>query len=210
MPWRGGVEHRVEMLRYQHMATYISIVRDRDEGRVLRAKDSNRPTVEYTPSDFDRAHGVEGVIAMAKICYVTGATEIRPLFPGVDSFKVTRRAADGPTEDEALKDETSAADPETHDAGFATFIRNVRSAGNRPPEGMWTSAHQMGTCRMSGRGADDGVVDGDGRVYGVAGLFVADCSCFPSASGVNPMVTAMAIADWVSGRVGEELGAAMA
>ncbi len=47
--------------------------------------------------------------------------------------------------------------------------------------------------------AKAGVVDPKGRVWGVdQGLWVADASVFPSASGVNPMVTNMAIAEWVS------------
>jgi len=44
-----------------------------------------------------------------------------------------------------------------------------------------------------------------GRVWGTEGLYVADASVFPSASGVNPMVTTMGIADWISWGVAEEL-----
>ena len=51
----------------------------------------------------------------------------------------------------------------------------------------------MGTARM-GATAADGAIDPDGRVYGVEGLLVADASAFPSASGVNPMLTIMALA----------------
>jgi choline dehydrogenase-like flavoprotein len=55
----------------------------------------------------------------------------------------------------------------------------------------------MGTCRMSAK-EKDGVVDPQGKVWGTEGLYVTDASVFPSASGVNPMVTNMAISDWVS------------
>ena len=51
----------------------------------------------------------------------------------------------------------------------------------------------MGTCRMGGS-AKTAVADPYGEVYGVRGLFVADASTFPTASGVNPMLTTMAMA----------------
>ena len=63
----------------------------------------------------------------------------------------------------------------------------------------------MGTCRMSATAAK-GVVDPDGKVWGTEGLFVSDASVFPSASGVNPMVTNMAISDYISRGIGAGLG----
>lgn len=36
-------------------------------------------------------------------------------------------------------------------------------------------------------------------------MYVSDASVFPSASGVNPMVTNMAISDWISRGIGKEL-----
>ena len=55
------------------------------------------------------------------------------------------------------------------------------------------TAHQMGTCRL-GSSPRTAVADPRGQVYGVRGLFIADASAFPSASGVNPMLTTMALA----------------
>lgn len=62
----------------------------------------------------------------------------------------------------------------------------------------------MGSNRMSVR-PQDGVVDPKGRVWGTENLYVADASVFPSASGVNPMVTNMAVSDWISRGVVREL-----
>ena len=57
--------------------------------------------------------------------------------------------------------------------------------------------HQMGSCAM---GADPrtSVVGERGESHDVRGLYVADASTFPASSGVNPMITIMAIADHVS------------
>jgi choline dehydrogenase-like flavoprotein len=53
--------------------------------------------------------------------------------------------------------------------------------------------HPLGTARADAR-ASRGVVDGDLALHGVAGLHVADGSVVPSALGVNPQLTIMALA----------------
>jgi choline dehydrogenase-like flavoprotein len=55
----------------------------------------------------------------------------------------------------------------------------------------------MGTAAM-GADRDRGVVSGSGECFDAAGLYVADGSAFPAPSGVNPMITIMAIADHVA------------
>ena len=53
--------------------------------------------------------------------------------------------------------------------------------------------HPLGTARMAAR-PQDGVVDGGLRHHEVEGLYVADGSVVPSALGVNPQLTIMALA----------------
>ena len=55
------------------------------------------------------------------------------------------------------------------------------------------SAHQMGTCRI-GTSRRESVADPEGQVWGVQGLHVTDAGAFPTASGVNPMLSIMALA----------------
>jgi len=67
---------------------------------------------------------------------------------------------------------------------------------SRPPAGRELrieSFHPMGSCRI---GADASIapIDTDGSVRGVAGLYVADASVFPTSLGVNPMMTVIAVA----------------
>jgi hypothetical protein len=179
------------------VGTFISLTRDRDTGRVYPDPRKGTPRIVYDTSDFDREHTMEGLVALSKICYVSGATEIRPHLPDLEPF-VAKDGGKRQAEHQAGKD------PEFTDPEFATWIKELRAADNRPPVAMWMSAHQMGSCRMSAK-EDAGVVDMKGRVWGAENLYVADASVFPSASGVNPMVTAMALADWISRGVASEL-----
>jgi choline dehydrogenase-like flavoprotein len=54
-------------------------------------------------------------------------------------------------------------------------------------------SHLFGGCPMS---ADprQGVVDRQGKVHGVSGLYVVDASAIPTTLGVNPQHTIMALA----------------
>ena len=53
--------------------------------------------------------------------------------------------------------------------------------------------HLMGSCPM-GEDPSSSAVDSFGRVHGQAGLYVNDASTLPSALGVNPQGTVMAVA----------------
>ncbi len=53
--------------------------------------------------------------------------------------------------------------------------------------------HPLGSARADAR-ASHGVVDGELRVHGTRGVYVADGSVVPSSLGVNPQMTIMALA----------------
>jgi choline dehydrogenase-like flavoprotein len=56
------------------------------------------------------------------------------------------------------------------------------------------STHPQSTCRMGGA-ASRSVVGAFGECHGVAGLFVADMSVFPTSLGAPPQITTAALAD---------------
>lgn len=64
------------------------------------------------------------------------------------------------------------------------------------------SYHHIGTTRMA-TDPRHGVVDRDGRVHDIAGLYVAGASVFPTSGWANPTLTAMAL----SMRLGDHLKA---
>ncbi|KAG6364880.1 hypothetical protein INS49_006484 [Diaporthe citri] len=201
MPWRSGLDFKLSALRYRHFGAFISVARDRDPGRVLMDPATGGLQIDYTPSAFDRAHAVEGDIALCKIMYATGAREINPFIHGVEPY--VRDDA----ELQAAAEGVAGAGGglfQIDDPRFSAWLDKARRLGNVLGNPPCSSAHQMGTCRMSAS-EEDGVVDPFGKVWATEGLYVADSSVFPSASGVNPMITVMAIADRIARAVDRDL-----
>lgn len=79
-------------------------------------------------------------------------------------------------------------------------LNEACAAQRQPGELELFTVHLMGTARM---GADpaESVVDLSGQSWELPGLYVADASLFPSAIGVNPQLTIMALATRVAERV---------
>ncbi|ROW11800.1 hypothetical protein VPNG_04976 [Cytospora leucostoma] len=205
--WSDGVDFKLLALKYRHMNSYIALVRDRDPGYVYADPDSGQPRIVYTPSAFDRKSAMVGLVALAKILYLQGALEIHAALPGMRPFiRDGPHAAPSTTTTPAEGDDiiSTVSDAGVADPHFRAWLAELEAHGNKPPLATFASAHQMGTCRMSSA-EGTGVVDPRGRVWGTEGLYVSDASVFPSASGVNPMVTTMAISDWISGNVVEDL-----
>lgn len=205
MPWRSGLDFKLAALRYRHFGAFISVARDRDPGRVVMDPATGGLQIEYTPSAFDTAHAVEGLIALCKIMYVTGAREIDPFIHGVEPYV----RDDAELQAAATAAATAAAADgsglyQIDDPRFSAWLDKARRLGNVLGNPPCSSAHQMGTCRMSAT-EERGVVDPYGKVWGTEGLYVADSSVFPSASGVNPMITVMAIADRIARDVDRDL-----
>lgn len=64
--------------------------------------------------------------------------------------------------------------------------------------------HPMGTCRMGGD-PDTSVVRPTGESWDVSGMFVCDASVFPTALGVNPQLTIMALSMRCAGFIDDTL-----
>ncbi len=173
LPWTGREQHANTMSDAAFSATLIALTRDRGEGSVSL---DERAGVTYAIAPDDARRLARGLAGAARIAFAAGAESVSTLH--------------------AQPMELAAAD--ATDAGLDAFERElVRRADARAPLALF-SAHQMGTARM-GATAETGAIDPDGRVYGVEGLLVADASAFPSASGVNPMLTIMALAHRTAG-----------
>ena len=72
------------------------------------------------------------------------------------------------------------------------FVARAENGPLSPYEHATFSAHQMGSCRM-GRDSGSSVANPWGELHDTPGVWIGDASAFPSASGVNPMVSIMAL-----------------
>ena len=177
-PWHGARDHRRRMQGAAHLSAFIVLTRDRAGGRVT-VDAEGRAVTRYGLGRLERELLREGQANAARIHHAAGAAEIHTLHVRDHTY---RRAA-----------HESAADF----AAYCDRIATLPVHGNRC--GVF-SAHQMGTARMGTDSRRD-VCDETGAVRGVRGLYVSDTSLFPASSGVNPMLTVMALAHVVSAAV---------
>lgn len=78
------------------------------------------------------------------------------------------------------------------DLGHARWNQKLFEEGDRWLEDVVDVYHQTGGTPMSEH-PSDGVADAQLRVHGVANLFLASCSVFPSAGSANPTFTLLAL-----------------
>jgi choline dehydrogenase-like flavoprotein len=170
-PWFGARDHRGRMQKAGHMSTIIVLARDKRPGRV-RVGRWGQPIIDYKPGPQEQAHLRRGLVEASRVHLAAGAVEVQTLH--------SRRH--------------EIAGPEIHSPlAIEEFYREV---GLARLDNNWStlfSAHQMGTCAM-GTDRRRAVCGPDGQVFGVRGLYIADASAFPASSGVNPMITVMAMA----------------
>jgi choline dehydrogenase-like flavoprotein len=179
-PWYGARDHRTRMQRLAHVSAFIVLTRDRQSGRVT-VDAEGRAVVDYAIGRMERELLQEGIASGARVHWAAGATEIHTLH----SRDHTLRRSDA--------NRTSDIDAFCHEVAALPVHANRCAV---------FSAHQMGTCRM-GIDPRRNVCDERGQVHGVPGLYVADTSLFPASSGVNPMITVMALAHMVGAGIGE-------
>jgi choline dehydrogenase-like flavoprotein len=168
LPWLDAQSHRELMSQAAHLATFIAITRDRDGGRVTVDR-RGQPVLDYTPSRFDSRHLIRGAQELVRVHAAAGAHKIGGPYNNVPALWLRKG----------------------HDV--ETYVRGIASRGVVKNDMVLYAAHQLSSCRMGGR-SRHAPVQPDGETVEVRNLFVADASALPTATGVNPMVSIMALA----------------
>jgi long-chain-alcohol oxidase len=165
--WPGAAEHRELMALLPRIGGIGILLRDRSEGEVRVRRDGS-PRVRYRLGALDVAHVRAGLDGAAQILEAAGAERILSAHQRLVSYEPARSTR-------------------------FEFVAAADAVGYEPGRCVFYGFHLMGSARM-GQSAETSACTPDGRLWGLGNVVVADGSAFPSASGVNPMITIEALA----------------
>ncbi|WP_291041325.1 GMC family oxidoreductase [Herbiconiux sp.] len=165
-PLADGRTARDRMRSFDRYATWHGVAHDHGAGRIVLDEEGRAALIWDLDDDIDYRVGVRAHQELARMHRAAGAKEIFTF------LWRDLRWRDG--ED------------------FEAFLEAL--AAEPPRDHLAMSAHQMGSCRL---GSDPAVsvADGRGQLHDVAGVWIGDASALPTAPGVNPMITVMAVAE---------------
>jgi long-chain-alcohol oxidase len=179
LPWQSAAQHRALMERSANLSLVGVLCRDTSDGRVRVDRDGN-PRVRWRLNRQDEDRMAAGVAAAGEVLAAAGATEVFSLHRQRFAFR--------------------PGSPAAHRA----WAEATRQAGYRAGRATLASYHQMGSCRM-GTDPATSAVGPDQQSHEVKSLYVADSSVFPTAVGVNPMLTIMGLAHRAAAGVADRL-----
>jgi hypothetical protein len=165
------------MAQLEHASWFIGLSRDRGHGSVT-IDDAGNAVVRYALTDeVDVRTAHRSLDAQIRLHAASGAREIRPFAATAARWRAG----------------------EDLDEFIATVQRIPLRAGGHKV----FSAHQMSSCRM-GADPDTSVAGPWGELHDTPGVYIGDASALPTATGVNPMISTMAMAH----RTGEAIARA--
>jgi long-chain-alcohol oxidase len=177
-PWDGADDWQERAARLSHAVGVGILLRDRGSG-VVRAARDGEPDVRYRLSAYDLGHVRRAFAAVARVLEAAGAEEIH------STHARGLRYRPGP-------------------GGRARFLAEADACGWDRGRCVFYSFHLMGSARLGGSPRTSACNE-DGETWDVRDLLVADGSTFPTASGVNPMISIEAIAHMVATRLAARL-----
>jgi len=170
--WESPRQFKEDVARLGNLSIVGVLLRDRDAGRVAVSR-QGLARVHYELSGFDERHVRAGLKGAARVLAAAGATELFTLHTPPVRVRPGERG------------------------WLERFVADCDARGYRRCRMSYISFHQMGGAAL-GSDRSRSVAADSGEVHGVRGLYVADGGAFPTSSGVNPMITIMAIADHVA------------
>ena len=167
VPWLSGAQHKELTRKYRYRADWVFIVKDRGAGTVTI--DENGESLHWYPftDELDRRHFREAAVTSIRMQEAAGAQQI---FLAGQPFPPWNRGED-----------------------LEAFIDKVNQVPIGPGGTPVFSAHQMCSAKL-GSDPQTSVAKPNGELHDTTGVWIADASGMPCCSGVNPMVSVMALA----------------
>ncbi|KAK6460191.1 GMC oxidoreductase-domain-containing protein [Scheffersomyces coipomensis] len=188
--WESSDQVRQELLNYNHRIILLLITRDKSSGTI--SYDPRRPEaieVDYEVNKFDRDALHKSFLIGSDLLYIEGAKEIIMPQAWIPRFKSVK-----PKHERAITDKEYVE--------WRKAVEKIPFDYYGVPYG---SAHQMSSCRISGKGPSNGALDLKGRLYECKNVYVADASVMPTASGANPMITTMTMSRYIALGIAKDL-----
>lgn len=177
LPWQSGRGHKELMAELARFVMFIGIVRDRGHGSV-DIDEQGEAVVRYPVQDpLDIANLQRGLRELTLLHRAAGAERIIGLANG------------------SMQNWHTGDDVEP-------FIASIAGTPGHFPVQQLFSAHQMGTARM-GKDKRTSAANPTGELHDTRGVWVGDTSAFPTAVGVNPMISCMALAARTASFIGK-------
>jgi choline dehydrogenase-like flavoprotein len=171
-----GAAQHAELMSWLPRISFVGVLLRDRDAGRVRVGRSGQPVVRYRLSAHDASRLRAGLDAASRVLEAAGARRIVSNHTRLAEYQPGRQG------------------------NLETFLRAADDCGWGPGRVALYSFHQMGTAAIGS------VCDDVGLVRGTRNLVVADASAFPSASGVNPMVTIEAIAHVNASALAARLG----
>jgi len=175
-PWESAREHKELMTKVPYMSTFIWFLRDKGWGNVTIDHAGNSLATYKLEEPTDQKNFRHATATAIRIHEAAGAQEIY--------FALHNKLLRWHRHKESLE----------------RFIEQVLTQPLGGGVQPMISAHQLGSCR-AGIDPTISVADTNCEVYGTKGIWIGDGSAFPTALGVNPMITIMAFAHRTANRI---------
>lgn len=181
VPWLSGEQHKELCRQYRNRADFLVLLKDRGSGRVT--VDDDGQAVHWYPftDELDRHNFRHAIATCIRMHHAAGA---RQIFAAGQPLAPWQRGDD-----------------------LEAFIERVGQIPIGPGGTPVFSAHQMSSARL-GHDPSTSVADPDGELHDAPGVWIADASGMPTCSGVNPMLTVMALAHRTATTMLRRMGAA--
>jgi choline dehydrogenase-like flavoprotein len=167
LPWESGAAHKGLMQTLPWQAPFITVARDHGSGEVVLDEHARAVVRWELDDEVDARLARRANVELARLHEAAGASEVLTMHAREHRWRAGE--------------------------DFSAFLDEIEAASYAPNDVTCFTAHQMGSCRMGSDPATS-VANGHGQLHDTEGIWIGDGSAFPTAPGINPMVTIMSLA----------------